>query len=333
MTLAGNFHTIEPMKAFVTGGTGFIGSHLIDFLSARDAEIFALVRNPDKAAGLRGKKINVLKGDLFSLPSFPNGIDIVFHLAGKTRALKATQYYTVNQEGTASLFRALVASGARPKVIYLSSLAASGPSEKDKRARENDPPHPVTPYGRSKLLGEQEALKFKDKFPLVIVRASAVFGPGDRDFFEYFKIVSKGILPTVRGGKLASLCYVKDLVEALYLCAERDLPSGEIFNIAAPEPWTWEKLGEATGLALGRKIRKVRISMAFAFLVALLSELVEHLKGEPGRFNCDKYTDLKQPGWVADVDKAAAWLSFRPRYSLEKALQETIDWYIAENWL
>jgi dihydroflavonol-4-reductase len=333
LTLAGNFHTIESMKAFVTGGTGFIGSHLINVLSARQVEIFALVRNPEKAVGLRGKKINVLKGDLFSLPSFPNGIDIVFHLAGKTRALKATQYYTVNQEGTASLFRALVASGARPKVIYLSSLAASGPSEENKRARESDPPHPVTAYGRSKLLGEEEALKFKGRFPLVIVRASAVFGPGDRDFLEYFKIVSKGILPTVRGGKLVSLCYVRDLAEALCLCAEGDLPSGEIFNIAAPEPWTWEKLGEATGLALGRKIRKVRLSMGFVSLVALLSELVEHLRGKPGRFNYDKYTDLKQPGWVADVNKAAAWLSFRPRYSLEEALQETIDWYVAEKWL
>lgn len=333
MTRAGNFHTIEPMKAFVTGGSGFIGSHLIDFLSAQDVETFALIRDPEKAAGLNGKKIHILKGDLFSIPSLPTGIDIVFHLAGKTRSLKAVDYYTVNQEGTASLFRALLSSGARPKVIYLSSLAASGPSEKDKGVKENDPPHPLTPYGRSKLLGEAEALKFKDRFPLVIVRASAVFGPGDRDFFQYFKVISKGILPTVRRSKLASFCYVKDLVEALYLCAQKDLPSGEIFNIADPQPWTWEELGEAAGKAIGKKFRKVRLSMGLLFMAVSLSEFMDRLKKEPGLFNRDRYADLKQPGWVADIEKAAAVLSFRPRYTLEKAIQETMDWYIAERWL
>jgi nucleoside-diphosphate-sugar epimerase len=331
--MAGNFHTIEAMKAFITGGSGFIGSHLIDFLSAQNAEIFALVRDPEKAIELKKKNINILEGNLFSLPSLPAGIDIVFHLAGKIKSLKAVDYYTVNQEGTASLFRALLSSGTRPKVIYLSSLAASGPSDKDKGVKENDPPHPVTPYGRSKLMGEKEALKFKGTFSLIILRASAVFGPRDRDFFEYFKVISRGILPTVRESKLISLCYVKDLVEALYLCAQKDLPSGEILNIADPQPRTWEELGEAAGLAMGKKFRKVRISMGLLSMAALLSELIDRLKEAPGLFNRDKYTDLKQSGWVADVGKAAEMLSFRPRYTLEKAIRETMDWYIAQKWL
>jgi dihydroflavonol-4-reductase len=333
LTRAGIFHTIVAMRAFITGGTGFIGSHLLDFLSARDAEIFALVRDPEKAAGLKGEKINVLKGDLFSLPSLPAGIDIVFHLAGKTKSLKAVDYYTVNQEGTASLLRALLSCSARPKVVCLSSLAAAGPSEKGGAVREDDPPHPVGPYGRSKLRGEEEALKFKDRFPLVIVRSSAIFGPRDRDFLEYLKLIRRGILPTVSGQKMTSLCYVKDLVEALFLCAQKDLPSGEILNIANPQPLSWEELGEAFGRAMGRKFRKVRISMRFLAVAAILSEFVERVKGEPGLYNRDRLTDLKQPGWVADVGKAGALLSFRPRYTLEEAIQETVDWYIAEKWL
>jgi len=321
------------MKAFITGGTGFIGRHLIDFLSAYDAEIFALVRDPRKAVEFADKKICLLKGDLFSLPSLPAGIDIVFHLAGKTRSLQESEYYTVNQEGTASLFRALLSSGARPKVVHLSSLAASGPSQENSAVREDDPPHPVTSYGRSKLMGEQEALKFKDRLPLVIVRASAVFGPLDRDFLEFFRLIGRGILPTVAEEKYVSLCYVKDLAEALYLCARYDLPSGEVFNIADPSPWTWERLGEAAGRAMGRKFRRVRIPVGALSLAARLSELRSRLKGEPGLLSREKYIDFKQPGWVADVGKAATMLSFRPRYSLEKAIQETIDWYIAEKWL
>mgnify|MGYP001081138499 CR=1 FL=1 len=321
------------MKAFITGGTGFIGRHLIDFLSARDAEIIALVRDPRKAVVFSGKKISILKGDLFALSSLPAGIDTVFHLAGKTKSLRESDYYTVNQEGTASLFRALLSSGGRPKVVYLSSLAASGPSENETAVREDDPPHPVTSYGRSKLGGEQEALKFRDRLPLVIIRASAIFGPLDRDFLEFFKFIGRGILPTAAEEKHVSLCYVKDLVEALYLCAQADLPSGEIFNIADPTPWTWERLGEAAGKAMGKKLRRVIIPMGILSLVTRLSEFRNRLKGEPGVFSREKYIDFMQPGWVADVSKAARVLSFRPRYDLEKAIQETVDWYIAEKWL
>jgi nucleoside-diphosphate-sugar epimerase len=165
------------------------------------------------------------------------------------------------------------------------------------------------------------------------VRASAVFGPRDRDFFEYFKLIKRGFLPTATEQKLISLCYVKDLVEALYLCAQKDLPSGEIFNIADPQPRTWEELGEAAGRAMGRKFIKVRFSMGFVSMAARLSEVMSRLKGKAGPFDHDKYMEWKQPGWVADVEKAAVRLSFRPRYTLEKAIQETIDWYIAEKWL
>jgi len=84
---------------------------------------------------------------------------------------------------------------------------------------------------------------------------------------------------------------------------------------------------------MGRKLKKVRISMGLVSMAARLSEFKDRLKGEPGAFNRDKYTEFKQPGWVADVEKAAAMLSFRPRYTLEEAIKETIDWYTEEKWL
>jgi dihydroflavonol-4-reductase len=331
--MTGNSHTIEMMKVLVTGGTGFIGSHLVDFLSGRGAKIFALVRDPAKAAELGRGNVTILEGDLFSFPPVPAEVDIVFHLAGKTRAFKIADYYTVNQGGTASLFRHLLASRVRPKVIYLSSLAASGPSHGNGGVKESDSPHPVTHYGRSKLAGEEEVLRFKDRFPVVIVRASAVFGPKDRDFCAYFKAVKRGILPTVRGNKSASMCYAKDLVRALDLCARKELPSGEILNIADPQPYTWEKIGEIAGRALGKKFTRVRLPMGLLFLVSLLTEVQGRLKREPAILSHDKYIDLKQPGWVADVSKAAALLPFQTSYSLDRAIRETVDWYIAEKWL
>jgi dihydroflavonol-4-reductase len=321
------------MRAFLTGGTGFIGSHLVDILLARDVEVFVLVRNPEKEPDLLKKQVRVLRGDLFSIPALPAGLDLVFHLAGKTRSLKAADYYTVNQLGTASLFRSLERLKERPKVVMLSSQAAAGPSDGNRPVLESDQPCPITHYGRSKLRGEEEALRFKDQFPLVIVRPSSVFGPLDKDFLAYFKMATKGILLSFPERKEASLIYVKDLTEALFLCAQTHLPTGEVFNIANAEPCTWEKLGRVAAATLGRTCRRVKVPYVLIYLFSLLSEAGYHLTRNPGLFNREKYRDLIQPGWLMNVDKASEFLHFKPQHTLEQAVQETMAWYIAQKWL
>ena len=321
------------VKAFLTGGTGFIGTHLTDLLLAKGWEVYALARSPDQEPALRKKEVRPLRGDLFSIPALPAGLDVVFHIAGKNRSLNSADYYTVNREGTASLFQALGRLRDRPKVIVLSSQAAAGPSWDGRPVRESDPPRPVTPYGWSKLRSEQEALRFKDEFPLTIVRACSVFGPRDRDFLTYFKLVARGFVISLKKEKEASLIYVKDLAEALFLCAGAALPSGEILNIADGRPYTWDELGMAAAAALGRSCRRVRLPKGIFYLFSVLYESGYHLTRKPGPFNRDKYRDLVQPGWLVDVSKAAEQLSFRPRYTLDKALQETVSWYVAEHWL
>ncbi|MGB7297471.1 MAG: NAD(P)-dependent oxidoreductase [Candidatus Aminicenantales bacterium] len=321
------------MKAFLTGGTGFIGSHLIDLLLARDVEVYALVRNAEKEPALLEKKVRVLRGDLFSIPALPSGLDFVFHLAGKTRSLKSADYYTVNRDGTASLYRSLLNLKEQPKVVILSSQAAAGPSDGREPVRESDRPRPITHYGKSKLQGEREALRFKDRFPLAIARASAVFGPQDRDFLPFFKMATKGILLSFQERKEASVIYVKDLVEALFRCARTNLPSGEILNIANAGSCTWEDLGRAAAAALGKKCRRIKVPGSLAYLYSLACEAGYHLTGKPGIFNRDKYRDLIQPNWIMDVGKAVEILSFEPRFTLEQALEETMAWYIDQKWL
>jgi nucleoside-diphosphate-sugar epimerase len=321
------------MKALLTGGTGFIGTHLVDLLLAEGAEIYVLVRNPDKEAALLKKNIRLLRGDLFSIPALPAGLDVVFHLAGKTRSLSAAGYYTVNQEGTASLFRSLSGLSGRPKVIVLSSQAAAGPSTAGRPVRESDPPRPVTLYGWSKLHGEQEALRFRDRFPVAILRACSVFGPHNRDFLPYFRLAAKGIIPTIRGGKKASLLYVKDLVQALWLAAQKPFPSGQVFNIADPRAHDWDELGMAAAAALGRKGRRLEIPGLALYLIALLYETGHRLTGKAGLISRDKYRELTQDGWLVDVEKASDRLSFRARYPLAEAVRETISWYRAAGWL
>jgi dihydroflavonol-4-reductase len=321
------------MRAFVTGGTGFIGSHLVDILLARDVEVFVLVRNPEKEPALLKKRVRVLRGDLFSIPALPAGLDIVFHLAGKTRSLKSADYYTVNQRGTASLFHSLEGLKGLPRIVLLSSQAAAGPSDGRRPVLESDRPRPITHYGKSKLRAEAEALKFKGRLSLTIVRASAVFGPLDRDFLAYFKMATRGILLSFPERKEASLIYVKDLAEALFICAQTSLPSGEIFNIANASPYTWEDLGRAAAAALGKTCRRVKVPYSLIYLFTLLSEAGYHLTRNPGLFSREKYREFIQPGWLVDVRKAAELLSFKPRYTLEQAVEETMAWYITQKWL
>lgn len=323
------------MKAFITGGTGFIGSHLIDFLLDKGIEIYALVRDLNDLKWLKGLNINLLEGDLFSIPAIPADIDTIFHVAGFTKASKSADYYTVNQQGTASLFQSLQSQQILPKkVIYLSSIAAAGPSLDKKPVKEDDAPHPTTPYGKSKLMGEWEALNFKEVYPIVIVRAGAVFGPRDRDFLHYLNLIKKGILPSLSSQqRLLSLCYIKDLLQALDLCSQKELESGEIINVADPRPYSWDEFGIAAGKAMGKTLKRVRIPHSILYLGALISEIGGKVRSKPNIFDRDKYREMKETAWIADVRKAIEKLSFSPQYSLQEALQETIDWYLDNNWL
>lgn len=324
------------MNIFVTGGTGFIGSHFIDSLIHRqNTDVFALVRDPSNLKWLQGKNIHILQGSLNSLPSFPAKLDYVFHFAASTRAHKPADYYTVNQAGTASLFQSLLSQDIHPKgVFYMSSLAAAGPSSKDRPVKETDPPHPVTPYGKSKLAGEAEALKYREQLPVYIFRVGPVFGPRDKDFLSYFKFIQSGILPSFdsRAG-LMSMCYVKDLVKAFLLGMENPLSSGDICHVADPQPYSWDDFGRAVSRAMGKKSRTLKIPLPMVYTVAFFSESISRMTRKPSIINRQKIKEMRQEGWVADTKITRGKLNFRPDYTLDEAVIETLEWYKKRGWL
>jgi dihydroflavonol-4-reductase len=319
------------MKVLVTGGTGFIGRHLLDHLRSReDVETFALVRDPRRLEGRRESPgFRVLRGDLFSIPPLPPRLDVVFHLAGLTKCADANDYYTVNAEGTASLVRGLLGQGLRPRLVYLSSLAAGGPSAPGRAVREDDPPRPVSPYGESKLRAEEEVLMCRRELHVSVLRVAAVYGPGDEDFLAYFRYVRKGILPLLgRRPRYLSLCYVGDAIRAMGLCARPETAAEGIFNVADPTPYSWEDLGRAAAEVLGKKLVPLRVPMRAFGSAAAISEAVSRVTGKPTPLNRSKYRDARQFGWVADVRKARDVLGFETRTPLSQGIKETIGWYV-----
>ena len=331
-----NCSKIEGMKVFVTGGTGFIGSHLIDsLLTQNENEIFALVRDPNNLKWLHGKNIQGLQGDLLTIPELPSDLEYVFHLAGSTKAHKSADYYTVNQSGTASLFQALSSQGLRPKrVVYLSSMAAAGPSKPGCAVKESDPAQPVSCYGRSKLQGEIEALKYAQDYPLTIARVGPVFGPRDRDFLSFFKFLKMGILPSFgSASSRLSMCYVKDLIRGLQMCSTADLKTGEIFNFADPTPYSWDDLGKKAAQILGKSPKQIKISLPMVYTIAFFSEFVDRFKQKPGLISREKISEMRQSAWIADTHKAEEILGFRTKFSLAEGLEETLSWYSQQRWL
>jgi len=324
------------MKVLITGGTGFLGSHLVDrLLEDPDTEVHALVRNPSKTRWLEASgRVRILQGTLSNVPPLPAGLSVVYHLAGLTKACKSSDYYTANQAGTANLFCALARADGSPRVVHISSLAAAGPSSAGRPVREDDPPQPVSPYGLSKLLAEGEALAWKDRFPVVILRAAAVYGPRDEDFLKFFSWIRKGILPLYgRRKKTISLCSARDAVRAALAAARADVRSGELFNIAHAQPATWEETGEVAARILGLKPIRVRIPAWVVFLGCAASGGLGRLRGRPAALNLGKYKEMKPEAWEADVRRAREILGFEAQVSLEDGLREAIDWYVRNGLL
>jgi len=324
------------MRVLVTGGTGFLGSHLVErLLEEPGVEVFALVRDPSRPRWLGGlSRVHFIVGDLQSVPALPDGLSAVYHLAGSTKTLKSGMYYTVNRDGTANLLRALEGRSDRPRFVHMSSLAAVGPSAPDRGAREDDPPRPVSHYGESKLQAEREALKSRDRASVVILRPGAVYGPRDEDFLRYFRWIKRGARPLLGRCKTLSLVHVRDVVRATLMAGSAEVASGEIFHIAEPVPRRWEDIGRAAARILGKRPVGIRVPYWAAYLAACASEGAGRLLGlDKNLLNRDKVKMISPDGWVADVDKARRGLGFETEVPFEKGLEETIAWYVREGWL
>jgi len=179
----------------VTGGSGFIGSHLVEILLAQGHAVRCLLRDPGRPRWLAGLPVEIQRGDCTdpaSLISAVQGVEQVFHLAGVTRARRRRDYFLHNLRGTGNLLRACATADNPPRrFVFLSSQAAAGPSRDGRPLTEDDAPAPLTAYGLSKLAAEKAVLGYAHRLPTVVLRPSTVYGPRDRDFLEYLQWVHR----------------------------------------------------------------------------------------------------------------------------------------------
>ena len=326
------------MKVLVTGGTGFIGSHLVESLLQKGIQVRCLLRKESDLKWLKGLPIEVVHGDCrdkTSLGKAAEAVDQVFHLAGVTKAIKEKSYFEVNAFGTENLIHSCLENNPHlKKFIYLSSQAASGPSRNGSKKKESDRSAPVSPYGQSKRMGEELALAHAHELPLLILRPSAVYGPRDKDVYAFFKCLSKRIKPCLAGrDQHLSLCYVQDIVQAILLAAEAQTKSGEIFFLSDGHDYRMEEIGDTFAQAMGITAFRIRIPKPMISGIASFSEYFSKFSKRPPLINKSKVKEMVQKDWVCDITKAKTILGFKPQVRLLEGARFTFEWYKKENWL
>jgi len=317
----------------VTGGTGFIGSHLVERLVAEGRPVRCLVRRAATACNLP-PSIELAHGDLAGgagLAEALRGVDTVIHLAGVTKARTVADYNLGNAVATANLLRAAVEA---KRIVHVSSLAAAGPSPADRPLTETDEPRPVSHYGRSKLAGEQAVSQSPLAGRTVIVRPPVVYGPRDRDVLQMLRTVSRGWMARIGAlPRRFSHIYVGDLVDGLIVAANCIGAGGKVFYLANATPVSWDEFGNAAARLMGRKMSTVAIPETAAYVLGMCAEWWARLSGKPGILSRDKVREACCMGWVCDPGRARRELGFSASTSLEQGLRRTLDWYKEAGWL
>jgi dihydroflavonol-4-reductase len=322
----------------VTGGTGFIGSHLVEALLQQGVQVRCLLRKSSDPKWLKGLPVEFVHGDCNDKTSLKEGVkgtDWVFHLAGVTKAIREETYFEVNGFGTENLIHACLENNPRlQKFVYVSSQAAAGPSRTGNKRNESDPCEPVSIYGQSKRMGEELALGHAHELPVLILRPSGVYGPRDKDIFAFFKCLYKRINPCLVGqDQHISLCYVQDIVRGILLAAGAQTKSGEIFFLSDGNDYRMKEIGDIFAQAMGVRALCIRVPKQMIFGIAFFSEYLSKFSQKPALLNRDKVEEMIQKDWVCDITKAKMVLGFEPRFPLPEGAKSTFEWYKKENWL
>jgi nucleoside-diphosphate-sugar epimerase len=320
-------------SALVTGGHGFLGSHVVDLLLEQGFSVRCLLR-PERGGEVFGDRpVEVVRGDLRraeGLEEAVREVDYVFHVAGLTAARSPAQFRAVNVDGTRRLAAAVARAAPRcRRFVYVSSQAAAGPSFDGRAIPEERSPRPVSHYGRSKLGGERVLGPALGGVPGTIVRPPAIYGPRDEGILPFFQLASLGLSAGLEGrGRRFNLLHARDVADGILAAARAEAArAGVYFLVDAEGGYGHAELAAALGRAFGRRLRRIPVPDLVLELAGVLTDEVAVLTGAVPIFCRHKARELLTRWWLGSPERAERDLGWRARIDLAEGLAETARWY------
>lgn len=297
----------------ITGGTGFVGSTVLDMALEQGHECRALTRRPqpdrDGVEWVQGTL-----SDKAALKELIGGADAVIHIAGLTNTPDPAEFEQANVTGTQNVIAAAKVTKVK-RFVFVSSLSAREPK--------------LSAYGASKA--RAETLIEASALDWAIVRPPAVYGPRDRDMFELFRSAKFGVVPLPPGGA-TSIIHVEDLARLFLALAVKKIPK----KICEPGDgreggWSHNELAQAIGRAVGKRwVFAPNLPKSVLTLAASADKL---LRGDKAKLTADRVGYMCHPNWVARSDRAVPASVWEPQMSGEDGLKQTAEWYRAAGWL
>jgi nucleoside-diphosphate-sugar epimerase len=286
---------------------------LITLAVERGHNVRALTRRPQDARdGVEWVEGSL--GDRDALERLVTATDAVIHVAGVINAPDAAGFDAGNVAGTLAMLAAATAAGTR-RFVHVSSLASREPN--------------LSQYGASKARSEE--LVQGSGLDWIIIRPPAVYGPGDKETLELFRMAKSGLILLPPKGRL-SLIHVDDLARLLIVLAESRYPKNEVLepDDGRPGGWTHREFASALGRAVGRRSVALATPRPLLRLGAAVDRLI---RGDKAKLTPDRAAYFCHPDWVVSSSSAPAKDVWRPEIATEHGLARTADWYRAEGWL
>ncbi len=324
-------------KILITGGTGFVGKHLLHHLIQGGAEVSCLVRKSSNRANLP-PQVQVFEADLHSgqgLDAALSGQDIVIHLASLLFGLGWQDYLQANVGASEVFGQAIARHKNIERVVFVSSLAASGPCAISPGIKDIDVARPVSAYGWSKYVSEQILTKYCGS-KLVILRPPIIYGSGDKGLLPYFKAAKKGIIitPGFRRKFPISVIHAKDMASVIEHALKPEAQG--IYHCNDGAEHCMKSLGLGIASALGCNAKCIGLPLAImgfsACLMSIGATICKPLNLRPPAWNLDKFREARELGWLCEADGMSK-LGFKPNITLEQGLYEAINGYQELGWL
>lgn len=327
------------MRVLLTGASGFVGHHTALALGAAGHDLRLLARPGSELsplADLPHERVDAPldRAGATAFAAATAGVEAVVHVAGLTVARRAEEFHRVNARGTAGLAQAAAEAGVQ-RFLYISSLAAQGPSRDGVPAHPSAPCHPITDYGRSKAAGEEAALAQAGPMRVQILRPPVVYGPRDLGLLPFFQMAKRRYIARIGDGRnRISIVYGPDLADAIRALLAQAPGHPTHFHISdAAGPYDWRTLIDILAGVFGHRLLTVPIPAGAFAAMARASVALARLRNARPLLDGSRVEEMRQPAWLSDNAVLSAASGWTPSTPLDRGLAETLAWYREHGWI